>query len=770
MLKQWVIITYLSLFLVSAVIHALPQEGSCLNYDFSTVMDKRGVIDTNQFVRVLRHHAPVYPTANSKKPKSNLRFGNYLLPVQVNTPHKRVQVRQVGIRTPVGWMEGYDLLCAVKPIQSEKGLDRKVFIKTPNSQEPNTNTIPAYPSYQGPCHGRCKQLSRFRLYFIFAEDKKTQRYLISDNHTLEIDPPPPLVGWIEDKDGIPWNTTLGLRPKENVEHISLTPQDQNGERAGIKLGGGKIWYTLPIHIPILDIDKNKHLYRVAAPSIGMQGLKAYKGNVLATMKQVDIFFLLDGTASMEPYIKAARQAAKNIAEKLRKIPEFKETSFRFGFRVYRDTYADKILKECRDGICEGMPLSSKTCNADNRATENNWRKFKKRLSRVKETRNEKDDYPEKLFDGLRQAIRDMVACPNRTKLLFVIADHGDKQPSLPKSIIRSLKNNFDRPVFFFIQTPNNSSKARTSSAYQAAYNRYKTQAFQIIDAVLPKAFNGKAIDRTNHFFSLNQSQLATRVVEQVKQFSRSDVINEIEQALAGGDSLKNILNRSVKAGGMPVLYWKFIEDTACDALGEQCKTVIDHRVIDFHIPIDKTKVQEEVWLTAENLDDWLSLLKPFENLVGNYTVREQRKKFVNLLRTQIQEIIGGYPDGNKVLSELLAGSRKRTLPMRKEGPLLQYTFDEIREKIEECELKRLVAWVKSIRRVLQRVYNDSTQKVNFTLEYPSKATYCPLSDKGKKIPKLKFGAVQALGKDDTYRYDHTLYGQTVYWLPIEFLP
>jgi len=164
------------------------------------------------------------------------------------------------------------------------------------------------------------------------------------------------------------------------------------------------------------------------------------------------------------------------------------------------------------------------------------------------------------------------------------------------------------------------------------------------------------------------------------------------------------------------------------------------------------------------------LLKYWKTHASVLTVRKQREKFVNLLRTQIQEIIGGYPAGDITLSEYLAKKRKNALPMREESPLLQYTFDEIREDIEGCELIRLVEWVKSIREVLQRVYNDSTQKVVFTLEYPSKFSYCPLSDKGLKVPKLTFGAVQALGPDDNYRYDHNLYGQTVYWLPIDFLP
>jgi hypothetical protein len=146
--------------------------------------------------------------------------------------------------------------------------------------------------------------------------------------------------------------------------------------------------------------------------------------------------------------------------------------------------------------------------------------------------------------------------------------------------------------------------------------------------------------------------------------------------------------------------------------------------------------------------------------------------FVRLLRKQVQEIIGAYPRYEITLSEVIAEAKKKVLPMRQNSPLLQYSIKEIREEIEACEVTRLINWVIDIRRVLQRVFNDSTQKPVFTLEYPSRSTHCPLSEKGKRVPELKFGRVvaQALGPNDNHRYDHRLYGQTVYWLPIDFLP
>jgi hypothetical protein len=368
---------------------------------------------------------------------------------------------------------------------------------------------------------------------------------------------------------------------------------------------------------------------------------------------------------------------------------------------------------------------------------------------------------------LRQAVDDMEACSERTKILFIVSDHGDKQDGWPQDVIDDL-NDFDKKVIFFIQTPNDSHRARTPSRYKIAYKSYKEQAFQLLNATLPTEYKGIKIARTDYFLSLNQRQLPDQVIEQVKKYSPSAVISELEQALAGGDSLKNILKQSMEAEGMPILYWKWIEDMACSKLGKQCKTIVDHRVVDFQI-LANEKIQEEIWMTSDDLDNWLALLKRFEHLVGTHTVRRQREKFIRLMRQQIQETIGGYPRENIVLSEILATARKQVLPIREDSPFLQYSIKDIR-KIEGCELLRLVEWVNSIRTVLQRVYSTSTQEVRFTLAYPKSNFSCPLSDKGKKVPQLKFGSVKALGPNDEYRYDHTLYNQTVYWLPVDFLP
>jgi hypothetical protein len=570
---------------------------------------------------------------------------------------------------------------------------------------------------------------------------------------------------------------LGIQPKEDVDLIKGSSVAGNSSDATerVLLTGGAIWYTYPIHIPLLDI-RDDH-YHVAASGVGMEGFRPLDTKRLTAMKQVDVFFLLDGTASMEPYIKAAIQTVKDIGDTLRKALGFQETSFRFGYRIYRDTYADKLIDACRGGICEGLALPPTTCRSDNRMTDANWRQFVDELSPVRETRNDADDFPEKLFDGLRQAIQDMASCDQRAKLLFVIGDHGDREVSPPADVIAKVKEIFGKWLIIFIQTPNNQLKVHDAQAYKAAYETFSSQAREIINRTLPETYRGKPIQRSDYLLSLNEEEeiakeeIPKKVIDLVEQFTPSHRVIEIEQALRGGDSLREILKKHMKEGDMPVLYAKWVDDSSCEALGAQCETQVDHRVMDFYIPVEKEKIQEEVWMTGKSLNNWLRLLRPFEDL-PSLRVEQQRQEFAKLLKEQVQAILGGPPlEDDKPLKEQIERivQRKNFLPIREEGPLLQYTIREISQGIEGCELLRLIKWVNSIYGVLVAVSGSPTLKVSFTLEYPPTSP-CPLSEKGKRVPTMTFQQRERLGPDDTYRYDHEFYGEKIYWLPIEFLP
>jgi hypothetical protein len=767
---------FLWLSIFTLAIQAKPTLGTCTDYFQPPLLKSDGTISTTLAVRVLRRDTPVYKEAEGDKEVSQLEFGLSLDPVKLSNNFQRLQVMKSDSTRPLGWVATSDLLCAFSPLVNDKGIERKLFIKTPPSTEKSPQSVTAYPGPTGtecdPANKLiCKQLSRFELYFIFADDPESKRYLLADEFDITLGDKP-LVGWVDYDKGIPWNTVLGLRPKENIVAYPQIPvKTDKTDQEKVEIQGGKIWYDrsrIAERIPLLEIDKATGYYHVAASGIGIKGFEGLNTQILEQLKQADVFFLLDGTASMEPYIKSATTAAKEIVNTLRNDVNFRETSFRFGFRVYRDNYADKLSKDCHGGVCEGMPLSAATCHLNSNATYDNWKQFDDQISQVKETTDDSDDYPEQLFAGFEQTIQDIASCKDRTKLLFIIGDNGDRSNQLPTAIVRDLNKKFNRLIIFFLQTPSAEKSTRRPESYRLAYEKFQTQAQEIIAQLIPTEFKGKKINRQEYLLALNEKQLVEKIRDSVKVYSESAIVNEVAQQVRGGDSLENIITKWMAKGDMPVLYWQLLDKTACQTLGEQCQKTIDHRVIDAYIPLND-KVAEEFRMTAVQLDEWRAILRRLSD-VKLRTEEEQRNEFIKILRQEIQDILGKWPvfsDEDKTLGELM--KRKAGLPMREHSPLLQYGLKDL-ETMQRCELRRLITWVGSIYQVLNNVKSSSTLKVSFTLK-PYAPNQCPLaSEKGKKIPELVLDPPQKLGATEEFRYDRSFRGQVIYWLPTDFLP
>lgn len=138
-------------------------------------------------------------------------------------------------------MDRQDLLCGIKHLQNKQGLERKAFIRTATQ---------TYPSN--------RLLSKFEMYFIFAE--KPQWYLLGDKYNLLMGPP--LIGWVNKNKIIPWNTRLQISPKNMLKFVYAYTDLQATKNQRIKIIGGKSWYKLPLHLPLLDIVSDKLMLRL----------------------------------------------------------------------------------------------------------------------------------------------------------------------------------------------------------------------------------------------------------------------------------------------------------------------------------------------------------------------------------------------------------------------------------------------------------------------------------------------------------------------------
>lgn len=773
---------FLLFLLLHKFVYAVPGAGSCADKSFKFPRDPKdeNIIDTTIPVRTLKEAAPLYIYATGSTQERLSTFDEKFKPLKEQG--KRIQVGDQHTAKFLGWMDKQDLLCNFTPL-SDAGLPRKAFVKIPTTASTDY-FIPSYPSSEEPIFGDKKKIklkiSRFKTFFVFAEDLDRKRFLLSPVYNLAQSESIPLTGWVDIEHIIEWKTNLGIRPKDTTGRVSgyLSLEDSGktiSDRVkGVELTGGKEWYTFLLHLPLLDVIQNH--YKVAAPGIGMTGFKPYDSG-LPEFNEVDLFFVIDGTASMEPYIKAAQQTVAKIVKRLkvegRKLElrsDLREANFRCGFLIYRDHYADSEVR-CQDGLCEFQYLSAENCKSGNIISCENTIGS---LSEVQATTNDNDDYEELLFNALARSVALITPCPDRRKLLVVIGDHGDRENKLSQNVIDNLREL--EVVPFFVQTSSNQSKMSNSEKYRIAYNKFRVQTQDILERMAIKDVN-------DFLISLSANETPNKIATSfLNQHVSPAAITELETILATGESVRNAIEKFRKRpekgehGDMSVLFWEMVEKKACEKLPKQCNKVVNHRVNEFFIPVSEGKFVKELLLLERHIQQWRDILKPLINLNKQLSASEKRATLQKLIIEGIQRVLGEppiEPTDERTLEEIIT-QLKVSLPIRPQSPLFQYSpydFDASNEnKIPDCEVTRILEWIRSVDHILDKIVEYPKNEVFVDFE-EYRDTACPLSEKGKRIKKVETNETsEPLGPDDNYRYGHAVFDVTLYWIPLEYLP
>ena len=855
------------------------ETGSCATFDFSRFYQD-GHLKWSGVTRTIRHNAFLFSNATGSQRNGTLAFNQQAEILEENL--KRVKVRSLrfkGKDQAIGWVWKSDLLCRNQPIKSDAGLEMKFFIKTSTIARSSDNKEPTVQVYQDPelkeCvggRGHCRErASRFHMYFVF--DQTNHSLLVSDRFRLEEDDI--LLGWVARKDGFIWNNAFSLRP-----HESLRSPDNDGpgtictyERLEDALSqsgaacqpveGGNSWFQSPLRIPVLDLvnARGKHVspenvargsgsrarhkrrfYKVAlarpglvarridadtvaiAPGLAKDILPQVKS--LKAKKQVDIFFVLDATASMEPVIDAVR-GTKNqrgviqeIIHSLKNTQGFRETQFRFGFRIYRDVYAERrIIASLGDGVGEGLPLSD-ACSLDGKQQQQAFQTFQRAIAKVQVTSDDADDYEENSFGGLKQALqKDMASCPDHLKLLFVIGDSGYsktvsitsrrgrtrkrqkyRQPINVDSLVRQLRGS-DKPgnkvnniIPFFIRTPSRAQRVKRPDIYNRAYNLFASQANYLLSNSLP------ANSGTNeHFLQMGEEKLVSRLMQTIEKLGSSELINEIILDVRGGAALNAIIERLRRERvDIPGLYWHILKQGACGELGKQCEQRVYDTTKIAYVEAD-SKVVEELWISSGELSSWIRILRGFE---GYFDLPEAqlRRALISAMVLGLQQEIRRPPIDVAGETPAQYAQRRGGLPVRRHSPLLSYNVNSLAaERVERnkdgrlialnrdktpmldskgrsipavpaCELRRLAFWAIKSKELLEIIERDYFKPLFKSSTYKPRS--CPdATPNGRSLMQIK-GAVQRtpLGPDKSYHYAHTLGGRRGYWIPQDLLP
>lgn len=776
-------------------------DGSCHDFTFSTAGNDALEIDDTMALRSLRQGAPVYANATGPEVLGGVEFGDLFQPLRrasVSPDEGRLLVRRPGDGWPLGWMERTDLLCRVSPLRTMAGsrIERKAF----SMAGPIGADEPAYiRSYPGPATKQCETsesgcriLSRFDLLFVYAEDELNGRLLLSFEQSLQ-DDEAMLVGWVPTQQTIPWDSRYGLRPADHVDLAWLYPTADAAyrrnaqQRYPVKGNNDGVWYSYPMRLPIIAKEElgGEGFYKVAAPGPTLSRLDDPFGpsgeGAIAALKGVDVLFLIDGTRSMGPTIDAVAQALQTIATE----PEILGSGtagnhYRFGYRIFRDLFADKPPWNCTNGVCEGLALDRSDCGFDPEGTKASATAVAQALNAVTTSNEVKDDFPEALFAGIDQAITDLGGCDDRLKVLIVVGDHGDNGV-LSSALERKITTFAGDFLVFFIQSPDpgREKPAPQAQAARLAYNKFQEDAERVLRLVYPgssligfdlAAERAAALRRIE-----TPDRLPNTIYDLIGSHTSSQAINDVLGAIRGGDALDDFLSIHMAQGDMPILFWERVYSKLCDdedrRLGRRCTDPVE-RVVGFgYVRMDDDDWIKEIWLDVDDLDAWLRTLRALSGTDAGGSASAQRRAFVDLLLDEINWRIGEppIPETGETLEQFV--QRRSVLPVREHSPLLGYELPVLRQ-VPPCELRRLQNWADSHSRLLNGIMARPQYKPQFSLtEYPDNCT--GISDAGRRIKRMDLASPstwERLGPDARASYEQSLRGSVRYWLPEEFVP
>ena len=855
------------------------SSGNCATFDFSKFYSN-GLLKWSGVARAIRQDAPLFTEDSNNQTNGTLLFNQQAEILEESK--SRVKVRSIRFKkhdSSIGWMQKSDLLCHNTPIRGDSGLELKFFIKTSTTARTTDKSEPTVQVFQDPelksClggTGHCREgASRFHMYFVF--DQTDEALLLGDRYRLEEDDL--LLGWVGKSNGFIWNNAFSLRPREDLRspdntgpgtlctYEQLADALTQNAKACQPVEGGNAWFQSPLRIPVLDLvnAKGEHVapddlaigpasrsirqrrfYKVAlarpglvarridedtvaiAPSLAKEIMPEVKS--LSAKKQVDIFFVLDATASMEPVIDAVRGTdqqrgvIQEIIHSLKNTQGFRETQFRFGFRVYRDSYAERRMQSgLGDGVGEGLALS-KVCDIDAQQQQQALETFQSAIAKVQVTSDDADDYEENSYGGLEQALKeDISACPDHIKLLFVIGDSGYKEssaiqgrrgqnnnnpkyrkPANVETLVRRLRGNDEvgtktnTIIPFFIRTPSRAERVKRPDIYNSAYALFASQANYLLSNSLPA--NTKT---SEHFLQMGEENLVARLMQTIAKLGSSELINEIILDVRGGAALTAVIERLRRERvDIPGVYWHILKQGSCGELGEQCeKRVFDTTKIAYIEANDS--LVEELWINSGELSSWIRILRGFE---GYFDLPESqlRRALISAMVLGLQQEIRRPPIDVSGETPAEYAQRRGGLPVRRHSPLLSYNVNSLSsEQVERnkdgrlivvkadktpmldnkeqaipavpaCELRRLALWAIRSKELLEIIERDYFKPVFKSVPYQARS--CPdATQNGRALLKIE-GTIQrtALGPDKSYHFAHTLGGRRGYWIPQDLLP
>lgn len=815
--------------------------GSCLNHfgSESAVGDiaQDGLITRADAVPVILETSTVRQEPNLQAAiTGQLRFGDRVFLERQVDDFLYVISDPRDDQSGIGWVEADTLLCRTFPLRTEEGISQKFLVRTAANFGLDESTViqPRAGPATSTCarlNEQCQSLTRFSLYYVYAEDPVTNRILLIGDQVSESDTP--LVGWVEADDGFRWNTRFGMRPNDNLylnESTGvLTPGPEirvclhetleeaavaTDDRCLFPILGGPRWFTSTIRIPVLDrvIHEGIPYLHVALPIAGVgedsrdELLNQVSGlddaiAALQSLRNVDVFFLIDGTQSMGPHIDglvgrgAGQGIIPSIQDAFETDPRFRNVNVRYGYRVYRDVYAGGDAF----GVGEGIRLSN-NCQPTEAELETNRAEVEQGIGTIDPDFGDDSgiadtDHEENLALGLAFAVDDMAACEDNVKLLFVIGDTGfdserlaadgvpfSTEEQLVELLAESTTRAVDPIIPFFIQVP----RVQTQSLnYDEAYDLFTQQAQSLIGSLQGRytedLVRRYSLNLSEHFFSLDgneieasQTQMVENILNRVANFGDQRPVNEIIAELRTGNSLVQIITAlQDQANGIPALRLAQIERRICDTLGAACTERIISDVAEGYIAHTEDVVMD-VLLTSGEFSDWRRQLETLREL-NAIDPRDQSQLVVNMMVSSVERSLGELTPAEMNMSVADFLFLRGGMPVGSQTPLLNYSVRDFvaaterdspvfdGNEVEICELLAVIRWLERHRAIFSAV-----ERGQIPIFETQQITECDL--RRQAMEELIFIDERRFPDPDRMDYSFVRINERSFWLPDSFLP
>jgi hypothetical protein len=777
--------------------------GDCGSFDFYRLFGgERSRNDDGKAVITLRDNVEAFAEPDGRTVAAKVPFNTAMIVLEDG--RDLVGVVRLGTKQRM-WMRRSDLLCNAKPmIDRASGLERKALVKTQASarEEGKIATVTAARNADlSGCNNDCRQLSRFDMNYVYAE--APDAVLLSPEITVErgsIQTSAALVGWVRKSEVVEWPWAVGLRGSETLTYNDgpgtfcayRSPADAEAKRDCQRILGGTEWFRSPLRLLVLN--QANGFYEVVAPVAG-SGADSINPSLLRNgqditvvnrLNRLDVFFVIDGTKSMQPWIDAIRgtPGRPGVVQKIIESLQTKTSggmTFRFGFRVFRDSNAsggtgldDQEALRLGGGDCERMPEDE---------IRRNRTIFRDRIAAVTARDDAGDtDYSENVFGGLDQALRDIQGCPTNAKLIFVIGDAGydaamqSKRGQQPVEASRLAQRIAGLPSasLFFLRTARDPQNARQQ--YADAYEAFNAQAFEILSQIPAQSDRATDFIATLDGFSGTTETLLDRIVAATQGLANPQVVKEIELDLRGGASLLEAINRLRDVNkDVPGLFFKLLEKNVCTDLGEACTKRTFQTVTNLFIPVDEPALKLDVWMDQSQLESWLRLLNTVLDV--DQAMDARRKGLVDSLALSLQSIIKDPPYDNSGESIGMYLRRAGRLPYSFRSPLLEYSFSEFIDTrvTPTCEIIRLFEWMRASKDALQIVRRGGSTIADIpflpdSVKTQNLAECQGMSKHGQYIPIVD-GLVKPKGLPGSgYSICSSMRSAFLCWVPQDYLP